>query len=143
MLIEHPKNSLGWSVVARPTEEDMAIILKSPSVLPSTLLWYSNGGRFYGPWDGRHTGVLGVEECCSYFGYGHAASIADNALSREGIATAIDLTADIEIKSVIGASTQFWKDLTVGAVVCEDDHLVISNSAGDTRLPFDPAFLNQ
>ncbi|CUX06628.1 MULTISPECIES: hypothetical protein [Rhizobium/Agrobacterium group] len=30
MLIEHPKNSLGWSVVVRLAEEDMAIILKSP-----------------------------------------------------------------------------------------------------------------
>nr|ASK41576.1 hypothetical protein [Agrobacterium tumefaciens]ASK47129.1 hypothetical protein [Agrobacterium radiobacter] len=52
-----------------------------------------------------------MEECCSYFGYGHAASLAENALSREGIATAIDLAADIEIKSVIGAPTRLGRTL--------------------------------
>lgn len=140
MLIEDPNNSLGWSVVARAQERDLAIILKSPSVLPSTLFWYSNGGRFYEPWSGRHRGVLGIEECCSYFGYGHAASNADNPLNDEGIATALDLGFDVEIKSVIGACAMVGENTTFDMVAPEGEHLVISSPDVEMRLLFDAAF---
>ena len=46
------------------------------------MLWFSNGGRDYPPWNGRHVGVLGIEEGRSYAAYGHAASAADNPLTR-------------------------------------------------------------
>ena len=36
--------------------------------------------------------VIGLEEICSYFHLGHAASIADNPISRMGVPTAITLT---------------------------------------------------
>lgn len=60
-------------------------------MLPSTTLWLSNGGRTYAPWNSRHRHVIGIEEVRSYFADGHAASIADNPLSRRGIPTAFDL----------------------------------------------------
>ena len=43
-----------WSAVARPGGGDMALMLKNPAKLPVTMLWYSNGGRSYAPWNGRH-----------------------------------------------------------------------------------------
>jgi hypothetical protein len=66
--------------------------LKDPRVLPGTVLWLSNGGRTYAPWSSRHRHVIGIEEVRSYFASGHAASIADNPLSRRGIPTAFELT---------------------------------------------------
>ena len=41
--------------------------LKNPADFPATLLWISNGGRPTAPWNGRHTGRLGIEEVCSHF----------------------------------------------------------------------------
>ncbi|MGB6221291.1 hypothetical protein [Haloferula sp.] len=41
--------------------------LKDPADFPSTLFWLSNGGRQDGPWSGRHTGRVGIEEVCSHF----------------------------------------------------------------------------
>lgn len=41
--------------------------LKNPRLLSSTMLWISNGGRHYAPWNGRINSVLGIEEACSYF----------------------------------------------------------------------------
>lgn len=65
--------------------------LKDPRVLPGTILWLSNGGRTYPPFSSRHRRVIGIEEVCSYFHLGHAASIADNPLAARGVATAIAL----------------------------------------------------
>lgn len=46
------------------------ISLKDPRVLPSTLFWFSNGGRHSAPWSGRHRGRVGLEEVCSHFADG-------------------------------------------------------------------------
>ena len=51
----------------------MALMLKNPAQLPVTMLWFSNGGRSYAPWNGRHRDVLGVEDGCTWSLYGHAA----------------------------------------------------------------------
>jgi hypothetical protein len=60
--IEEPASSLGWTAVVRPEEGDLFLSLKNPHALPMTMLWHSNGGRDYAPWNGRHRGCLGVEE---------------------------------------------------------------------------------
>jgi hypothetical protein len=55
------------------------------------LLWHSNGGRHYTPWNGRHRGVLGIKDVTAYFDLGLAASLADNPWKKRGIATALEL----------------------------------------------------
>ncbi|MFT6864043.1 MAG: hypothetical protein ACJAVK_002605 [Akkermansiaceae bacterium] len=60
--------------------------LKNPSDFPATLLWLSNGGRPTAPWNGRHTGRLGIEEVCSHFCHGIEISRKD-LLRDEGIPT--------------------------------------------------------
>ena len=59
----------------------MWFALKNPRILPETVLWQSNGGRSYPPFSSRHRRVIGLEEVCSYFHLGHAASIGDNPLA--------------------------------------------------------------
>jgi hypothetical protein len=104
MLVEAEGSKLGWAAALRPDRADLFLSLKNPAVLPVTFLWLSNGGRDYRPWNGRHLGVLGVEEGCSLFGDGHKASIEPNDLSRMGVKTsiALDPQGEVEVKNVIG-----------------------------------------
>jgi hypothetical protein len=53
------------------------------------MLWISNGGRHYPPWNGRHTGVMGLEDVTAYFAYGQAESVGANPLNHRGIPTAL------------------------------------------------------
>jgi len=58
--------------------------LKDPRVLPQTLFWMSNGGRHYAPWNGRISGVLGMEEIAGFFHYGIKQSVEPNFLQERG-----------------------------------------------------------
>lgn len=53
---------------------------------PSLLLWYSNRGRKFAPWNGRNL-CLGVEPICSPFGFGVSTAAADNPIARSGTPT--------------------------------------------------------
>lgn len=85
LLVNDPdSNSLGWSSVV--FDGYVWLALKDVRTLPMTLLWQSNGGRSQSPWNGRHVGRLGVEEVCSFFAAGNAAS-RDNYLVDAGFPT--------------------------------------------------------
>ena len=58
------------------------------------MLWFSNGGRDYAPWNGRNVGVLGIEEGRAFSANGFKASVAENALSKTGVPTALKLDPD-------------------------------------------------
>jgi len=57
------------------------------TVFPSLLLWVSNRGRDYAPWNGRHL-ALGVEPVCAAFDLGPAVSTAPNPIAAGGTTTA-------------------------------------------------------
>lgn len=65
-----------------------------PAKLPQLILWVSNRGRKYAPWDGRNV-CLGIEPVCSAFELGGAISVADNPISRGGHATSITVTPEV------------------------------------------------
>lgn len=92
MLMGKPGRTLGWSAVTLPHERWVFLQLKNPEVLRHTVLWHSNGGRHYSPWNGRHRAVLGLEETTSYFHLGLAESAKPNALNRAGYPTAVTLS---------------------------------------------------
>jgi hypothetical protein len=146
MLVEAAGSPLGWSAVARPEEGDMALMLKNPTKLPVTMLWYSNGGRSYAPWNGRHRDVLGVEDGCTWSLHGHAASIAPNPLTELGIPTAVRLDANgsVDVRHVIGAVPTPSGWATVANVQTGDGMLTVTDAAGAALvLPFDHRFLSQ
>jgi hypothetical protein len=145
MLVENRENKIGWVSALRPDRGDLFLSLKDPSVLPVTFLWYSNGGRDYRPWNSRHTGVLGVEEGCSYFGSGHRASVEPNDLSTSGVQTAIKLCAnqELEVRNVIG--TIPIKDTIVGVDGIEffgESLCVIDLNGSRETVPWDGIFLS-
>lgn len=90
-LASDPDLPFAWTAATCSEASWVWFALKNPRVLPETLVWMSHGGRRYAPWNGRHTHCIGLEEVCSYFHLGHAASIADNPFSRCGIPTAATL----------------------------------------------------
>lgn len=75
---------LAWS--AASADGAAWVALKDARVLPSTVLWLSNGGRSQPPWSGRHLGRIGIEEVRSYFHAGLEPSRADR-LAHLGIPT--------------------------------------------------------
>lgn len=80
-----------WTAATFPRERYVWFALKDPRVLRATVLWFSNGGRHYAPWKGRHINVLGLEEVTGYFHEGLYASARKNPLSARGLPTCLQL----------------------------------------------------
>ena len=94
VLCTDPRVELGWSAVTCPEQGYVWFALRDARQLTGTLLWFSNGGRHYPPWNGRHVNVLGVEDMTGFFAVGLEASCRPNALSKRGIRTCLAPSAD-------------------------------------------------
>lgn len=107
MIISQKEIPFGWSAVGCPEEGWLWYSIKNTSTLPNTVVWLSNGGRYYPPFSSRHKNVIGVEETCSFFHLGHKASIEDNFLNKQGYQTFIELHEDksLEIPYLFGVVT--------------------------------------
>jgi hypothetical protein len=91
MVVSDDKAEFAWTAVAYPKERFVWFALKDPRVLRETVLWLSNRGRHYPPWNGRHVSVLGLEEVTANFHFGLAESAGQNPLSAKGIPTCLNL----------------------------------------------------
>jgi len=145
-LVEAEGTQLGWSAVLRDKEDDIVFVLKDPAILPVTMLWHSNGGRDYAPWNGRHRGVLGIEDGCAAGADGHAAALAPNPVSATGVPTCLTLAPDRthRIAHVIGAIArpEGWGIVT--DIRQSGDHLILSGDGGAPRhLPFPQDFFEK
>ena len=144
LLIENPHNPLGWAAAQRNDSGELFLTLKNPADYPVTVLWFSNGGRDYAPWNSRHIGVLGMEEARTTL-YGHTASIAPNALTAEGVPTALTLVPNgrAEVRNVIGGLPG---GLGTGVVDVRVEGAQLAIRFEDGRrlaLPFDAGFLRR
>ena len=143
-LIEAEGADIGWTAVVREEEDDIIFILKDPDVLPVTMLWHSNGGRDYAPWNGRHNGVLGIEDGCSAGADGHQGALVPNPISNEGVKTALTLGPSIRIAHVIGAIPRPAGWIKIADIIASDNQITLTDSNGETvAMPFDTAFLKK
>lgn len=85
-----PSLEFAWSAVTFSREGYVWFALRDPKLLASTLLWFSNGGRHYAPWNGRHINVMGIEDITAFFHVGIAASCEPNLLTERGIRTWVE-----------------------------------------------------
>jgi hypothetical protein len=143
MLVDAPRSDLGWAAAIREDAADIVLSLKDPADFPATMLWFSNGGRDYPPWNGRNVGVLGIEEARAWSAHGFAASAAPNPLSASGIPTVLELNPNsaVEVRHVIGGVPlpSGWTEI---AEVQAGDELTLLDATGATcAVPFDAAFL--
>lgn len=75
-----------------PAQQRQVTLRWDTQHLPHCLLWFSNGGRTYAPWNGSNV-CLGVEPICSAWDLGPD-SLKENALTAQGYATALHFTPD-------------------------------------------------
>lgn len=139
-LVEEDVDGLGWTAVSRARERDIVVFVKDSRVMPITMLWMSNGGRDYAPWDGRHDGVLGVEDGCAAGAEGHRAALGDNAVAREGVRTVLTLeegrTHVLCHATVVLEQPEGWQG--VEAISFEDHEMVVEGQNGEIlRVPFE------
>ena len=145
-LVEAPGHDIGWTAVLRDSENDIVFLLKDPNILPLTMLWHSNAGRDYAPWNGRHRGVLGIEDGRAAGGDGHRAATEDNRFTRLGVPTAFELAPGqtIRIPHVIGAVVRPEGWNTIAGIAVSGDRLVITGPDGDRiAMPFRAGFFAQ
>jgi hypothetical protein len=85
------------------------------------------------------------EDGCTWSLNGHAASTAENPLSREGIPTAIRCGGDrpAEVRHVIGAVPVGDGFGPVDAIDTEPGRLIVRGKEGAVVLPFDTEFLSE
>lgn len=142
--VEAPGQSLGWTAVVRPAEGDVFLSLRNASRLPLTMMWHSNGGRDYAPWNGRHIGVLGVEEGIGFAVLGVTSKEAEENGKAPDFPTALELDPDgsCDVRHVIGCLN--WPTgERVAEVRCDGGTLVVRGE-GDARraISFDKGFLD-
>jgi hypothetical protein len=146
MLVEAPGQPLGWAAATRPDQGEVFISLKDPADYPVTMLWYSNGGRDYAPWNSRHVGALGIEEGRIYSGYGHRAAIESNPLNAAGTPTALALDPNgrVAVRNVIGGLALPTGAGAVSGVEAAAGRLRVTFE-GDAAIevPFDDGFLKR
>ncbi len=86
-------NGPAWTAATFADAGYVWFSLKDPAVLRTTVFWMENHGRHGHPWNGRNN-CLGLEDVTAYFADGLAASTRENLLTKEGVETAITLSAD-------------------------------------------------
>jgi len=103
--VVNKQDATAWTCATRTDEGWLWYALKDPKVLRSTLFWIENRGRHGSPWNGRNN-CLGLEDVTSFFADGLAASAGANLLTRRGVPTAIEFTADkpTEIRYIQGVT---------------------------------------
>jgi len=144
MLMGDGRGDFSWSAVTFPDERYVFLQVKDPKVLHHTVLWHSNGGRHYAPWNGRHTGVLGMEEVTSYFHFGLSESMRSNPLSQLGLKTSLSLTGRrprrvAHILAVVAIPRGFDRLATVRAVPGGAE--LIAENGRTARTALDLAFV--
>ena len=86
-------NGPAWTTATFQDAGYVWFSLKDPGVLRTTVFWMENHGRHGHPWNGRNN-CLGLEDVTAFFAEGLAASTKENVLTKEGVETSIDLSAD-------------------------------------------------
>jgi len=141
ILVEARDARFGWTALMRAAEDDMLIVLKDARVMPITMLWISNGGRDFPPWNGRHTGVIGIEDGCALGGEGVKAARADNRLSALGVPTVLELGGHHAIRHAMMSlpRTPGWADIS-DITLAQGQITLTEAGGGQVSVPFDSGF---
>lgn len=104
IFMSDPSKDFTFTAASVIEEGYLYFQLKNPQVLTQTLFWMSNGGRHYAPWNGRVTGVLGMEEITAFYHYGITPSIEPNFFQEKGYPSYLDIenTGTTPIKLIMG-----------------------------------------
>lgn len=146
MLIGDANKQFAWTAVSFPHEGYVWLALKDPRVLTHTILWFSNGGRHYPPWNGRNLNSLGLEEVTSYFHYGLADSAGRNSLRSSGAPTSKTLRRgqSLVVNYIMAAAPiprGFDRVASITPARDRQSVMLRSRSGREVRCPLDVGFL--
>jgi hypothetical protein len=144
LVVHKAMPDFAWTAVTFPEQRYVWFALKDPSVLRSTVLWMSNGGRHYPPWNGRHVNVMGLEDVTAYFHLGLPASAEPNPISRRGIPTCVMLetTAPFAVNYIMAVAAIPPKWGRVKTIVAGTGTVTLhSTLGGSVQVPLDSNFL--
>ncbi len=146
-LVNEPSGPFAWTAATFPEKRYVWFSLKDPAVLKYTLLWMSNGGRYYAPWNGRHINMMGLEEVTSYFHYGLAESVEKNRISDGGDETYFTIKPDKPfvvnyITAAIEIPEGFDRVKSIEPVKGESAVVLTSESGIDITTPLEYEFLH-
>jgi hypothetical protein len=133
-----------WTAVTFPKQRFVWFALKDPRLLRETVFWFSNGGRHYPPWNGRHVNVLGIEDVTSHFNDGLAESSESNALAAKGFATHLRLSVrrPLVINYIMAVAQIPAGFDRVSNIEATPDGVVLKSSSGKSvHAPLDTEFL--
>ena len=148
MLVAKPRKSFAWTAMTFPKERYVWFALKDPQVLKQTLLWMSNGGRYFPPWNGRHVNVIGIEDVTSYFHYGLAESARTNSVAKGGDPTCLKVNPEKPvvinyIMSVAKIPQGFDRVKSIEPVKNSDTVVLTARSGRKVEAPVDYSFLKK
>lgn len=130
VLTEKAGASIGWSAAVASRDGFVFFGLKDARILPHTVLWMSNGGRYYSPWSGRHSAVIGIEEAAVGF------HLPDGVLEGETIPTGLLLDPEriTVVRYAFGAvhAPEGWT--CVSDIAVSNGQLTLMDAAGG-KLP--------
>ncbi len=143
-IMADPRLDVAWTAVSFPKQRYVWFALKDPRILTGSLLWMSNGGRHYSPWDGRHANVMGLEEVTTFFHLGLAESAKRNSHNARGYKTVLQLNPDqptIVNYIMALATTPAGFDRVKAVNVSTNGATLKSESGRSVTVPLDTAFL--
>ncbi len=144
MLVADPALPFAWNAVTFPRERYAWFALRDPRLLAETVLWLSNGGRHYPPWNGRHRAVMGIEDVTAYFHAGLAPSARRNPVSAEGHPTCLRLRAGrtLVIPYIMGVAVLPARFGHVADIRAAPGGIVLRSGSGRSQaVPLDLGFL--
>lgn len=133
VLSEQPGVELGWSAALARRDGFLFFAVKDARRLPQTVLWMSNGGRDYSPWNSRHKAVVGIEEAAVGF---HLAGV-EGGTSDPITGLSLGAGKTTAIRYAFGAIPvpDHWTE--VGDIKVASGSITLTDVGGDTRsLPF-------
>ncbi len=143
VMISNKPSRFAWT--AATLDGYVWISLKDPKFFPSTLMWFSNGGRHYAPWNGLHRNRVGLEEVNSHFSDGLEVSRKDLLASLRIPTTARFSKKSPTILRQIHAVAQVPKDFGMVADILhlpDTGELLVQNGLGaGARVQVDLDFL--
>jgi hypothetical protein len=147
MIVNDALTPLAWVAVAFPRQRYVWFALKDPRILRNTVFWFSNAGRHYPPWNGRHRCVMGLEDVTANFHYGLAQSVRNNPLSEQGFPTSVELSASRPltvsyIMAVAKIPAGFDRVVSIRTGPNRDCVVVRSSNGKAVRTPIDMTFLS-
>lgn len=130
-IVYNAPGDFAWSAVAYPSEGFAYWCVKDPRVLSATMLWISNGGRHYAPWNGRHRRVMGVEEVTTALPSGIVEAIEPGPMQERGLKTHAVLSPAPMTVSVISGCAAIPGDFGgVARIERDDEGLALIGTSG-------------